>query len=254
MNGQGGTAVYDMDLTITDRPSWTAFLLHFARHHAPWRLVLLPLLALPLAAYALRLTGRAGLKSAAQRLLMGARVPRATIAEAAESFAARFAPAHERPAALAAIAADRAAGRHLILATASARFYVEPLARRWGFDTLVATDHVWDGDRLTPAIAGGNCYALNKLRKALRALPRCQRPIRAYSDHVSDLPLLLWADQPVAVSPSRALRAMAAARGWPIVAWDRARDDAGAKTAPQAGSEAPQDKSTAPTESPSPSG
>ncbi len=241
-----GTAVYDMDLTITGRASWTPFLLSYARHHAPWRLLLLPLLLVPLAAFALRLTGRAGLKSAAHRLLIGRRIPRAAIAAAAESFAARFAAAHERPRALAAIAADRAAGRRLVLATASARFYVEPLARRWGFDTLVATDNVWDGDLLTPAIRGGNCYSVNKLRLVLATLGGRPGPVRACSDHASDLPLLLWADQPVAVSPQPALRRIAHARGWAIADWAQGGS-------PEAQRETP-DRPTAPTGTPSPSG
>ena len=43
--------------------------------------------------------------------------------------------------------------------------------------------------------------------------------IVSYSDHVSDLPLLKWSDQAVAVSPSSGLRRAAAERGWAIEDW-----------------------------------
>ena len=35
-------AIYDMDKTITRRPTWTRFLIHYAQRQAPWRLGLLP--------------------------------------------------------------------------------------------------------------------------------------------------------------------------------------------------------------------
>ena len=43
--------------------------------------------------------------------------------------------------------------------------------------------------------------------------------VRFYSDHVSDEPVLAWADTAIAVNPSRGLRRLAARRGWEIVDW-----------------------------------
>ena len=57
--------------------------------------------------------------------------PRAKVERAADAFAATFGARMELPGALAAIAADRAAGREVWLATASCRYFVEALARRW---------------------------------------------------------------------------------------------------------------------------
>ena len=44
--------------------------------------------------------------------------------------------------------------------------------------------------------------------------------IRAYSDHVSDAPMLEFADEAIATTPSPALRKLAKQRGWEIVDWD----------------------------------
>ena len=131
-----------------------------------------------------------------------------------------------RRGALAQIAQDRADGYRLVLATASYRLYVEPIARRLGFDAVIATDHLSQDLRYVRAkIAGENCYDTGKLRMikawmAAQAIDRGQAHIRAYSDHVSDAPMLEYADLPFAANPHRRLALLAAARGWPRVDWD----------------------------------
>jgi HAD superfamily hydrolase (TIGR01490 family) len=212
-------AVFDMDLTLTERASWTPFLFHYARSEAPWRLFLAPFVVVPLVGFAIGFHGRKGLKEASQRLLMGRRAPRWRVERAARRFADRWVARHERPTALAAIAAARAEGHAVLIATASAEFYANAIAERWGVGHLVATRNHWDGAHLTPRIAGENCYGMGKLRMVLAALTRRPDHVLAYSDHASDLPLLLWADEAVAVSPAGALRRAAQARGWTISAW-----------------------------------
>ena len=91
-------AVYDMDKTVTRRPTYTSFLLHVAVRRAPWRLLLLPLVALSVLAYAARLIDRAKLKEVNHRLLIGHRVPLAELKPLIESFADRQVAANIRPA------------------------------------------------------------------------------------------------------------------------------------------------------------
>lgn len=212
-------SIYDMDKTVIRRASWTPWLFFYARTEAPARLLLAPLLLLPLAGYALGLLGRAALKEATHGLMLGRRVPREKVARAAASFAASFGARHELAGALAALAADRAAGFEPVLATASCRYFVEALARRWGIERVVATENRWEGDWLTPAIRGENCYEMGKLRMILAALPDRPALVKFTSDHISDLPVLDWADEPVAANPSAELRRVARARGWPVFDW-----------------------------------
>ncbi|MCH8863491.1 MAG: haloacid dehalogenase-like hydrolase, partial [Proteobacteria bacterium] len=74
-------------------------------------------------------------------------------------------------------------------------------------------------------IEGANCYGEPKLEMLKVALADSaggggQPPhIVAYSDHSSDLPLLEWADEAVAVNPSASLRRIATERGFEIVDW-----------------------------------
>lgn len=212
-------AIYDMDKTITRQASWMAWLFFYARSEAPARLLLAPLLLFPAVLYVLGAFDRKELKEATQALLIGRRVPHERVERAAGRFADRFGAAQELAGALAAIEADRAAGMELWLATASCRYFAAHLARRWGIDQVIATENVDDGPFLTNRIRGENCYEMGKLRMILAALAARPAHVRFTSDHESDLPVLLWADEAVTANPSRALRAEARRRGWEIRDW-----------------------------------
>lgn len=219
-------AVYDMDKTITYAPTWTKFLVETARAEAPWRLILLPIAALAGVGYTLRLLDRARLKEIAQRLLLGNSMPTATAARAATRFAARLDQRGIYAGARAQIAADRAAGYRLVMATASYGFYAEAIAARLGFDAVIATGVRCDRGVIRARIDGENCYGANKLRMieawlAGEGIPRAAARVRFYSDHASDAPSLEWADIGIAVNPHPPLRAMAALRGWAVEDWAR---------------------------------
>lgn len=214
-----------MDRTITVRGTYTAFLIHMARALAPWRLVLLPVAGLVLLAYVLRLVTRGRAKELNQALLIGRRVSRARIVPAVESYADKVMAENIRPGALAQIAQDKADGCRLVIASASYRLYVEPIARRLGFDDVIATDHfTQDVDYLRARIAGENCYDIAKLRMIEAwmtgaGIARGEAHIRAYSDHVTDAPMLGFADEGYATNPHEPLRRLAGERGWPVLDW-----------------------------------
>jgi HAD superfamily hydrolase (TIGR01490 family) len=218
-------AIYDMDRTITIRATYSAFLIHMARELAPWRLILMPIAALVMIGYVLGLFSRARSKEINQILLMGHNVSRARIMPAVERYADKVVAGNIRAEALQQIAADKAAGYRLIIASASYRLYVEPIARRLGFDGVIATDHfTQDIDYVRAKIAGENCYDVAKLRMieawmAQHGIERKGAHVRAYSDHVSDAPMLTFADEGFAANPHEPLAKLAAERGWPILRW-----------------------------------
>ena len=218
-------AIYDMDRTVTRTGTYTPFLLHAAQRLAPWRLALAPAVPVVMLSYAAKAIDRRRLKEICQRLLLGGRVPRARLVPAVESFADLVLRTNIRPGALRQIAADRAEGRRLVLATASYRFYVEAIARRLGFDDVIATGSVAGLDDMIHArIDGENNYGPAKLRLVeawmqAQGIARADADIRFYSDHVSDAPVLEWADTGIAVNPSKGLRQLARRRGWETVDW-----------------------------------
>ena len=221
----GHLAIYDMDKTITATPTWTRFLVHGARARAPWRLALMPVVGIAGLGYLLKLVDRGQLKQIAQRLLLGHALTPAELAAVAEQFAEAEVAKGVLHGAREQIAADRAAGYRLVMATASHGYYAGAIARRLGFDDVVATQAKRDGQgRILSLIEGDNCYGPVKLRMiecwmAGAGLARDDLHVRAYSDHVSDAPLLEWADEPFAVNAHGPLAALAACRGWPMLDW-----------------------------------
>ena len=218
-------AIYDMDRTVTRRPTYTPFLLHCAIHRAPWRLVFLPIVALSMLAYVARLIDRGELKEINHRLLLGGKIHPRDLMPLVESFAANQIKSNIRPGARNAIARDRKQGRRLVLATASYRLYADAIAQRLGFDDVIGTGSIIGLDSQVHAkIAGDNCYGPAKLRMIAEwveasGLKAAHSHVRFYSDHVSDQPAFEWADEPVAVNPHGKLRRLAEGRGWAIEDW-----------------------------------
>ncbi len=220
-------AIYDMDRTITRSATYTPFLLHCARRRSPWRMALTPAVLGSMAAYGVKAIDRARLKEINHQLLLGDGVPAADLTPLVESFADETVRSNVQRGALRAIARDRAEGRRLVMATASYALYVEAIARRLGFDDVIATRSVRGSDgRVMARIEGENCYGAAKKRMIeawldRQAIDRSAVHVRFYSDHVSDAPLFDWADEPVAVNPSGGLRKLARQRDWPTEDWSR---------------------------------
>ena len=218
-------AIYDMDKTVTRRATYNGFLLHMAFNKSPWRLLLAPFLPVGLVLYALKIWDRAQLKQFSQILLIGRRVPKAQFAKYLESHADLVVGKNVYPQLLARVAQEKAAGYRHVMATASYRLYVEAIAKRLGFDDVIATDLSTDSSgHVLARIDGHNCHDVAKLELVKRwmekhGLARATCHIRAYSDHVSDAPLLNYADEPFATNPHGPLARLAEKKGWPILDW-----------------------------------
>ena len=219
-------AMYDMDRTITRAGTYSGFLMHVARRRQQWRLVLLPLVALAGLAYTLRLIDRSRLKAINLRLLVGKRFSRSEIVPLAESYADKVVARGLHAAALDQLEADRAAGYRVLLATASFHLYVDEIAKRLGIEDVLATelDEPDGADHIHARLSGDNCYGDAKFARidgwmAANAITRDAVHIRAYSDHVSDHPMLRFADEAVATTPSRGLKKLAPQMGWSVVDW-----------------------------------
>jgi HAD superfamily hydrolase (TIGR01490 family) len=216
-------AIYDMDRTVTRRATYTPFLLHCAVRLEPWRLLLLPLVALSMLAYVAKLIDRGRLKEINHRLLLGHQRSPALLKPLIDGFARATLANNVRPGARAAIARDKAAGRRVVMATASYRLYALAIAESLGFDDCIGTNSVIGIDsRVHAKIDGENCYGPAKLRMIedwLNAEGVTRAHVRFYSDHASDAPVFEWADEPVAVNPHDRLRRLAETRGWPVEDW-----------------------------------
>jgi phosphatidylglycerophosphatase C len=212
-------AIYDMDRTLTKIGTFTPFLV-FVGKRRPLRMMLLPLYLLALIGYPLGLLDRKRLKEIGFGLILGRRVAAAELEALARDYAGHVAKRNLHPGAAPRIAADRAEGCQLVLATASPDFYVREIAKVLGFDDVIATRQARHGDgAYSNRIEGENCYAQEKLERIRARLgaPAGAREIRFYSDHHSDAPVLEWSDRPIATNPNAKLQALAEARHWEIV-------------------------------------
>ena len=121
------------------------------------------------------------------------------------------------------IAGHRARGHDVVIVSASGSEIVEPIGEMLGVDTSVASRmQVLDGKY--SGEVEFYCYGEGK-RTAIRdmaaergyALDQCF----AYSDSITDLPMLEVVGHPTAVNPDRALRKAAATAGWPVLTFNR---------------------------------
>lgn len=218
-------AIYDMDKTITRRATWAPFLIHAAMARARWRLMFLPLAGIASLAYLAKAISRARLKEVTHRLMLGRAIPPRELEAVAEAFADEVAADNLFADAQARIEADRAGGWEPVLATASHGYYARAIASRLGMTHVIATLARRDGEgNVLAGLDGENCYGAGKLRMietwlAGEGLARNDVRVRFYSDHVSDAPVLAWADEPFAVNAHGPLRKMAVRRGWTVLDW-----------------------------------
>jgi len=102
-----------------------------------------------------------------------------------------------RPAALARISWHKLHGHKLIMVSASLNFYLEPTAKRLGFDALLCTEVVAVNGVCTGEMRGQNCRAVEKVRRLEGLLgPLGQFEVYAYGDSDGDAEMLAASDHP----------------------------------------------------------
>jgi HAD superfamily hydrolase (TIGR01490 family) len=116
-----------------------------------------------------------------------------------------------------------AAGREVIIISSSGTEVVEPIGARLGVDLAIGTqvavaDGHYTGDILFYAYGEGKAEAMRDLA-AERGYDLAAS--YAYTDSITDLPMLELVGHPVAVNPDTDLRRTAADRGWPIRDFDK---------------------------------
>ncbi|MEP7363626.1 MAG: HAD family phosphatase [Acidobacteriota bacterium] len=114
---------------------------------------------------------------------------------------------------------DRREGFRTILLTGSLDFAIQPLIEQFGFDEAVTNrlrfrDGVATGELIEPIIAGPE--KVDAIRAFCAQHGADPSVCRAYSDSMSDVPMLEAVGQPVATNPTNGLRAYAQARSWTV--------------------------------------
>ncbi len=209
-------ALFDFDGTLTRRDTMLPFLLFILRKN-PRSLFSLPRLGFLATPYALGLLSKESIKGAALHLWR--RVPE----NRRQEILCEFYDDAIRPRLLSAGVArlewHRAQGHLTVMVSASVDSYLSLVAERLQFGHLLCTRTELEP---APRVSGPNCYGEEKVRR-LRAEPWFGEvdwaASYAYSDHISDLPMLRLCGRPVAANPKPDLRRLARAENFEIVDW-----------------------------------
>lgn len=125
--------------------------------------------------------------------------------------------------AVALIEEHRAAGRDIVIISSSGTEVVEPIGERLGADVAIGTQLVVEDGRYTGEIL---FYAYGEGKaQAMRDLADERgydlAASYAYTDSVTDLPMLDTVGHPTAVNPDAELRRIATERDWPVIDFAR---------------------------------
>ena len=115
----------------------------------------------------------------------------------------------------------RGAGQDVIIVSTAGQEVVAPIGALLGAESVIATrmriaDGRYTGEMEFYAYGEAKAARVRELAAERGySLPRCY----AYSDSVTDLPLLEVVGNPRVVNPDRALRRIALERGWPVLSF-----------------------------------
>lgn len=218
---RSGAAFFDLDKTLISRSSTLAFSRPFYRHG------LISRTAMIRGAFAQAVFRRAGadhermerIRSQASQLCRGWQAER--VREIVSRHLDDTIVPHLYAEARALVSGHHEAGRDVVVVSASGHEVVDPIAALLAADTVIATQMVIADGRYTGDVA---FYAYGEAKAAKMRELAVQRGYRladcyAYSDSITDLPMLEAVGHPTAVNPDRALRQVAAARNWPILSF-----------------------------------
>jgi HAD superfamily hydrolase (TIGR01490 family) len=110
-------------------------------------------------------------------------------------------------------------GRDVVIVSTSGVEVVEPIGEMLGADRVIATKMVQEDGRYTGDIEF-YAYAVNKataIQELAEEMGYDLQASYAYSDSVTDVPMLEIVGHPHAVNPDKMLRRIAIERGWPVL-------------------------------------
>jgi HAD superfamily hydrolase (TIGR01490 family) len=143
--------------------------------------------------------------------------------ERVERFYEKRVHARYRPGGIKAIEAHRQAGDEVVLLTSASMYLAELVVRTLGLDGALANQAEVDAiGCLTGRLREPLCFGEGKVEHARSHLARRGGALAesvAYSDSISDAPILRAVGRAIAVNPDARLRRLAARSGWKVVDW-----------------------------------
>ena len=210
--------VFDLDVTLTRYDTFLPFVIGYLRYQRKRRSLSLWRLATLLKFW--RWGNRTWVKTQVLRAFIGGQ-PRERVEAWADRFVEELLQDAMREQGLDQLRRHQQEGARVVLASASFDIYVARLAKRLDIEEVLATRAAWNARGRLVGMDGENCRDDEKLRrvKAMDDMPADGRGVTAYSDSHADLPLLSWAENGVAVCPSRRLFHQVGGLGLEVARW-----------------------------------
>jgi HAD superfamily hydrolase (TIGR01490 family) len=219
-----GAAFFDLDRTIVARPSGLAFGPHFHRAGLISRMTLMRAYAAQ-TVYLLRGADEARMERWRLRGLDLSRGhKRAGFGEVIEATMSDVIRPIIYQEALDLMEWHRNQGRNIYLVSSSPEEVVGPIGRLLAVDGVIATRSKVDADGLYVGELEFYCYGPHKARAMADLAGGLGVRLEeswAYSDSITDLPMLEAVGHAVAANPDRDLRRVALQRGWTVVRFRR---------------------------------
>ena len=114
----------------------------------------------------------------------------------------------------------RGKDRELLIISNSEEIFVKPIADFLGIENYIGTRLEVIEGKFTGKILGDIVYGQNKVNLAKEFTKKNNLNLSnsfAYTDHISDLSLLLMVQNPYAINPDKFLFGEAKKRSWPIL-------------------------------------
>ena len=216
-------AIFDLDYTLTRKGTWGRFTWQMIKKRIYFLPFLLISAGLAQAIYKLKLIKRVRVKQVMMFWCMWGRSKAVMIAEA-KAFAEAEVPDKLRPVGMEVLKDHQSNGDDVIIVSAAVDIIVKAISDRLGVKHFLATDMSWTADqKLRLSFASANCYGSEKVSRFESFLS--QHPefegmdMIMYSDSHSDLPLMQYCNESVAVNPNKKLRHIAENSNIPVVDW-----------------------------------
>lgn len=198
-------AYFDLDKTIINKDSIFPFLLFFAKsrkHKYPY-LLFIGLCAL---LYKTKIIKNQKMKEIISGIFKNETIE--SLDKISKEFVDTYIEALYYSDAIAQIEEHKKNNVKLILITASYVYYAKHIAEKLGFDECIGSELWYHKGVYTGKLYGKNCYQIEKRHRlwVLGYRELTEEDSYAYSDSVTDLPLLAFATNKICVNPDAKLR------------------------------------------------
>jgi phosphatidylglycerophosphatase C len=217
--------IFDLDYTLTKKGTWGRFVLYTVKYK-PW--IWLPLILSAGFAqwrYKAGYTPRISVKQSMMKWSMAGH-SKVKMERLADEFAKNEVLHGLRPGAIEALNYHKSSGDIIIIASAAVDLIVKPVAELLKIDYWVATNMRWINNFLSEGFESKNCYGSEKLERVKQLLEntlaydRNETFIKMYTDSISDIDILRFSDEGVAVNPDRKLAKVAIDENFELVNWN----------------------------------